>query len=649
MKPFVISAILISSLVSAIPAAAVRHEPFDRSRIYWDNTTRCVPISSPSGYGRLIQLQDGRLLMMGGAWSRGVESTYSSDHGKTWTAPQVVLRHTDKFEYCNPDFIQLADGTLLLGVNPRPIQPYSEDRRFSIDVLRSTDNGLTWSEMIRLHTASHIGEDGCWEPAFLELPSGEVHCYFSLELENSNDQQIMMCRSFDNGVTWTPAQRVSYRAGSRDGMPVAILTDNNEIVFTIEDNGQPGYNGFRATTIRCTLEQNWYDMWVDGGSSLRSKMLVSSSDLSHLSAGPYIRKLPTGETVASWMGEWDGIDGKGIDYYHHLVAVGDADARNFKCTNHSFYVPEGGRASWGSINVDNDGYVYAIAGTYAGGQTEGNALIRGRALKGFEAPYGTPKLDGVPTKDAWTYDMGRQLTMGSQTGNRMEMDFLYDDENFYFYAYAADPEIRLDEAIDKDGIFLWLDVAGCCDTHPQKGMYKLFFGVDGTVSLRRGETSKWQPEELQPQGIVTSIRSGRTYYMIEAAIPWSLLGEQGAPEASRPMRINVMQRDIRTRGLFNETIPEATDKSSWTWPELTLGENTGIDAAVSSGDGYALKVSGRCVSAEGCASAIVEAYAPSGIRVASSTGSVSLPGPGIYVVRAVLPSGVVLRRRVAVK
>ena len=563
-------------LLASVTAQAVRHEPFERSRIYWDMNTRRVPLSPPSGYGRLIELHDGRLLMMGSAWSRGIEVTYSSDLGDHWTSPKTVIRHPDKYELCNPDFIQLPDGTILLGLNCRPVQPYSEDRPFTIGVLRSEDNGLTWSKMTRVHTASHLGQDGCWEPAFLLLPSGEIHCYFSLELEGNNDQQIMVSRSYDNGLSWTPAQRVSYRQGHRDGMPVAILTDNNEIVYSIEDNGQPGYNGFRATTIRCTLEDNW-SSWVDAGSANRSKMLVSSADLSHISAGPYIRKLPGGETVMSWMGECEGTDGKGIDYYHHFVAVGDADCRNFRCTNHSFYVPEGGRASWGSVNVDNAGNVYAVAGTYAGGQTEGNAVIRGRALKGFEAPYGTPKLDGTPSKDAWTYPMGRQLTMGSQTGNRFEMDFLYDDQNLYFYAYAVDPEIRLEEPIDKDGIFLWLDVAGCCDTYPQKGMYKFFFGADGTISMRRGEGNLWQAEELDPEGVVCEKRVSKRFYVFEGAIPWSVLGESGAPSPDRIMRINVQQRDLRTGALLNEKIPEATDRSSWTWPELRLGENTGID------------------------------------------------------------------------
>ena len=635
MKISIPSIISVTLLATALSAGAVRHEPFDRSRIYWDSSTRCTPIPSPSGYGRIIELNDGRLLMMGGAWGRGVEETYSSDRGKTWTTPKVVIGHGPQYEYCNPDFIQLSDGTLLLGVNPRPFQPYSEDRPFSIDVMRSTDNGETWGSLIRVHTAYWEGFDGCWEPAFLELPSGEVHCYFSLELVNSNDQEIMMSRSFDKGLTWTPAKRVSYRKGHRDGMPVVIITDNDEIVVTIEDNGQPGYDGFRATSFRCTLEENWAnDMWIGANSPNRSKLLIEAEDLKYRSAGPYIRKLPNGETVASWMGEKAGLENCSIDFYNHLVAVGDADARNFKCTNTSFYVPEGGRANWGSINVDKAGYVYAVAGTYEGGQVNGNSVIRGRALKGFEAAWGTPVLDASFKKDPYAFEGGRQLTMGSQTGNRLEMDFLYDNENLYFYLFAQDKEILLDEPIDKDGIFLSLDVAGCCDTYPQEGIFKFFFGANGDITMRRGNANKWQAEEPAPESVKMEKKVGRTYYMMECAIPWSVLGEKGAPEPSRVMRINVQQRDRRTKKLLYEKIPDAVDRSSWTWPEFRLIEDAGVEAPVADVSRAVVKVSGSTVTVESTREvASLSAVNLAGAVVATAQGNLlDLSASGLFVI-----------------
>ena len=99
MKISIPSIISVTLLATALSAGAVRHEPFDRSRIYWDSSTRCTPIPSPSGYGRIIELIAGRLLLMGGAWGRGVEETYSSDIVTTWTNCKVLIGHGLQYEY----------------------------------------------------------------------------------------------------------------------------------------------------------------------------------------------------------------------------------------------------------------------------------------------------------------------------------------------------------------------------------------------------------------------------------------------------------------------------------------------------------------------------------------------------------------------
>ncbi len=44
----------------------------------------------------------------------------------------------------NPSLVQLADGTVLLAYNSRPPQAASAAKRFSIELLASTDNGRTW-------------------------------------------------------------------------------------------------------------------------------------------------------------------------------------------------------------------------------------------------------------------------------------------------------------------------------------------------------------------------------------------------------------------------------------------------------------------------------------------------------------------------
>ena len=644
-----VAAAVIGAGAFAFVTQAARHEPYDRSRIYWDQSTRCLPLPNSGGYGRMIQLQDGRLMVMGG-YAGGVAFTFSSDYGKTWTPPELAIRNPEGFGYGSPDFTQLADGTLLLGLNPRPTEPYTEDRKFGIRVTRSTDLGKTWSEPIFVYDAQHLFGDGVWEPSFLQLPSGEVHCYFSDEgtFTSSGEQDIKVSRSFDNGLTWSTPQRVSFRGGCRDGMPSAIITNAGEIVVIIEDFGHGGYSGFRATTFRCTLEENW-SYWVDGGSPNRNMIFANEADKKYASAAPYLRKMPNGETVASWMGEKEGLTGVPLDLYPMFVAVGDADARNFKSVNQSFYVPEGGCANWASVGVADDGYVYALANTYGGGQTPGLGLVKGMPRKGFEAAFGVPELDGSPAKDAWAYKNGKQLTMGSQTGCRTEADFLYDNENLYFYAYVQDKDIITD-AVDKDGIFLYLDVAGCCDTYPQEGMFKFFFGTDGKATVRRGGSNRWQ-SETEATGVEYVLNLNKRYYMMEVAIPWSMLGEACAPPSSREMRMNIQVRDRRSDALLFETIPEALDKASWTWPEFALlPGGTGAISTTEIAETH-IAVSGNEVSVETDAEvSCLEVYTVSGSLIVSAPGSrVSLSSPGIYIAHAILSTGDMVCRKISVR
>lgn len=625
---------------------AARHAPYDRSRIYWDMSTRVDAMGWSGNYGRMVQLLDGRLMIVG-RYSNGLHYTLSSDYGATWSSPQLIMHHPEGFFLGSPDFTQLADGTILVGLNPRPSEPYTEDRKFGIRVLRSTDCGQTWSAPIFVFDAEYYGEDGCWEPSFLQLPSGEVQCYFSVEVKGNSDQEIMISRSFDNGLTWGPAERVCYRAGYRDGMATAIITDAQEIVGIIEDFGHNNYIWSpRATTFRCTLEENW-SYWINAKSRNREMIFERDEDKKYNSAAPYIRKLPNGETVASWMGNSDGRATTKIDRYPLFVAVGDKDARNFKAVNNPFYRKENEFANWGSLGVADDGYVYAMANV---GQDGGNCvlgLIKGMPRMGFEAPYGTPVLDGSPAKDAWTYPLGRQLTMGTQTGNRVEADFLYDNQNLYFYAYVLDKDI-INDVVDRDGVFLYLDVAGCCDTYPQEGEFKFFFSPDGSATLRRGKSGKWQPETDIPE-IEYVVDTHKTFYRMEVAIPWSVLGEEKAPGSDREMRINVQVRDRCANSLRFESIPEATDKSSWTWPEFTLGENAGV-APAEADRKATITVNGNTVAVATDAEVeTMEAYTPAGVLTASGAGSsLTVPGNGIYLITVRFADGSAIHRKIAI-
>ena len=554
------------ALLLAGNVSAVFYYPYSSSRIFWDRNSEKTLFSS-GNYARIIQLQDGRIMAAAEAGG-GISVCYSSNYGQTWTSPEVIIRSANKVPYAVPDLIQLTDGTIIVGFNPRPSEPYSEDRKFGIRAVRSTDNGNTWSNAIFIFDAQHTFNDGCWEPSFLELPSGELQCYFANENDftSSNEQCISMCRSFDKGLTWSGPVRVSFRPGGRDGMPVPILTDAGEIVVIIGDNGWPGRPVDRATTVRCPLADNWSSV-VGADSPDRNVIFANEADLQYSSSAPYLRRLPTGETIASWQGDHGDRLGVGPEAYSMFVAVGDADARNFKGITAPFNPSLSQHSLWNSVAVLGDGSVIALGSI--GGEGKGDAvhMVKGYPMKRFEATYGTPVLDGTASGDMWA-GHNRQVLLGQI--DRTTAGFLYDDNCLYFTARVTDRDIFTDK-VDNDGVYLSLDMLNASDTYPQTGMFQFFFNVDGTMSLKYGENNRWN-EAADTDGVNYQVRLGSYYYEMEVAVPWKLLGLEAAPAPEDVMRVNIEVRNRIEGAIEAETITDTDPKASWTWMEFRVNE-----------------------------------------------------------------------------
>ena len=630
-------------LSGSLSVSARSHEPYEGSRIFWDISSQKEVFPS-GGYSRLIQLHDGRLMAVAESGG-GISVSYSLDEGKVWSSPELIIRGTWDLPIAVPDLIQLTDGTIIVGYNPRPAAPYSEERLFGIRVLRSTDNGKTWSDPIFVYDAHHTFEDGCWEPSFLELPSGEIHCYFANEgpFTQSNEQEISVSRSFDGGVSWSEPDRVCFRAGSRDGMPSAIITDAGEIVVIVEDNGHPGYNNFRATTMRCSLENNW-QTWVDANSPNRNMIFANSADKQAVSAAPYIRKLKSGETIASWQGNHDRPDIFDLEQFDMFVAVGDADARNFKAITQPFSVPKNSHGFWNSVAVIDNGTVFAVSSIGEARQGSRINIMKGYAMKGFEANFGTPKIDGSCQGENWTVKNAQQVFMGVTTRNRATMDFLYDNENLYFYARVIDRTIHTDK-IDNDGIFLYLDLENCCDTYPQTGMFRMFLNVNGELEFSAGGNNKWTTSDT-PEGVNFVALPSRNYYDLELAVPWKVLGYD-KPPVDKLMRCNIEIRDRRDTELVLEKIAETESRQSWSWPEFRLNGDGGAGMETPEAGNTPVAVSIDSGQLDICAGSVIEnvkVYSVSGAMVASEAGNgnhatVSLPGSGWLAVAEIQMAG----------
>lgn len=352
-----------------------------KSRISWDESTLQKVSASGKGYcgyARLIQLQDRSLLCTYEA-DGSVVVAKSSDGGKTWSPPITVAPRENGFNMAVPDLLQLKDGSVLICYNPRPYQQ-STERKFAIRTKKSYDSGLTWKDERLLYEAGHEFKNGCWEPSAIQLPGGEIQLYFANEgvYLNSNEQNISLLRSRDNGLTWTTPEMVSFRSGYRDGMPVPVLLQNGkEIVYAIEDNG---VGNFKPYIIRTRVEANWSAPVLSDAAD-RNYALAEKIPDSIYAGAPYLRQLSTGETILSYQGT-EGRPNK-MNNAEMKVVIGTADARNFTNKTSPFKIPPSRSGLWNSVSIIDKDVVVALTSTNAfseNGATE-VWMIKGRVIR----------------------------------------------------------------------------------------------------------------------------------------------------------------------------------------------------------------------------------------------------------------------------
>ena len=565
--------------VVALTTHAAQHEPYNSSRIFWDTATRKTICNG--GYGRLIELQDGRY--MATSESGGIVIAFSSDKGATWGSATKIVTNSNNTPNCVPDLIQLRDGTIIVAYNPRPSTPYTEDRKFGIRCKRSTDNGKTWSSEIWVNDASYTSADGCWEPSMVELPSGELQLYFADEgpFTSSGEQQISLCRSFDGGQTWQKAERVSFRAGFRDGMPVPILlNDGKTIVVAIEDNGWSGYGSFIPTTVRCPIETNWNNYWVNATSSNRDRSVNYGFCNTAIGGAPYLRQLPWGETILSHQSDLG--PGKNQMY----VYVGNDEAKDFKAMSQPFgVIGDNDSFLWNSLAVVDTGTVVAVGGN--AGHIE---MIKGYAVRKLFAPYASKiSVDGNQTSGEGYYKrMATQIILGQENGVRFTGDFAYDRDSLYFTSRVSDRTQQDIAGINTDGMNLYLDLDNRCETAPVTGVYRLFFKLDGTMETYYGldERKRWNVGTTDDIHYALQLKS--TYYIVEVAIPWSFFGLDVAP-VGKEMRAMIELWDRRSESdatLYKETFPDGKVAASWTYMpfELLDSEEMGVPLLRTSGN-----------------------------------------------------------------
>ncbi|MDE6338449.1 MAG: exo-alpha-sialidase, partial [Muribaculaceae bacterium] len=530
MKRVLLILVLTVSLFSVV---AKRVEPYAGSRIFWDMRSQ-QQVFDDGWYARMIRLNDGRLLAASeSGWN--VIVSYSNDSGRTWSPQDTIFYPPEGLRYFDVDLCQLTDGKIIITYNIGFPDEKAPDGRFGVRLRISEDNGKTWSDDIFVYDGEREFENGTWEPNILELPSGELHLYVSDEAPytHSGEQCIQLFRSTDKGYTWQGPETVSFRKGARDGMPTAVILGDS-IVMAIEDNGWPGMESFVPVTVRTSLSDNWRSGVVGGDSPKRAEAIDYSYCPKMFGGAPYIRVLPSGETILS---RQSYLKSGEYGLMNMFVYVGDKDGRGFKAMSQPF--PDN-LESRISIEVNSvsvvDSVVYALGGFMSGGTDNRRHvdIVKGYPFKSIRAFKGNATVDGIKGYMEYSSPDANQIKMGTNSlSHNVYADFNYDDKYLYFIAEVDDntPEGENGPTVSKDGVRLLIDADNVSDDAPVKGMYEFFFPRKGNPESRKGRNDKW--ENFKAKGVICRCVSDDVHYVVEAAIPWRLLGKRHAPENQR--------------------------------------------------------------------------------------------------------------------
>lgn len=330
------------------------------ARIEWDPES--VQRVQPGAYGRVRVLKDGRWALVSSE-QRCVDIAFSRDRGITWTRPLAVAE-MEGYYLTNSEMIELDDGRLLYGFNARPLVKEGGKLPYAILTVESGDGGLTWTKPHLVFQAGTGFGDGCWEPSFLRLPSGELQLYFANEgpYTRSDEQEISYLSSRDGGRSWGAVRTLSFRKGSRDGMPVPLLLKgHSHVVVAIEDNGLSG--DFKPVILHSKPGAIWGEEAIGGDSPRRLPALQGkhTPDARLYMGAPYLVQLGTGETVLSVQSSGGRLRDS-ADYSVAEVFVGDEQAGNFGEGTRPFPgLPPQATANWNGLTVIGEREVLIVS------------------------------------------------------------------------------------------------------------------------------------------------------------------------------------------------------------------------------------------------------------------------------------------------
>jgi len=553
----------------------------DGVRIAWQyNRQRYIGGGS---YGRAIRLNNGQYVLVystGGSNIGGDNFIHWQNQPYGEWSEATILRpgdayHTNK----NTEIIELMDGRLMYAWLYRTNYDNSKGPS-KIMAAYSTDGGKTWGDEQVIYTATDTYGLGVWEPAMLQLPSGELQIYFANEASaGGGSQNISMRRSFNGGRSWQPGTEiVSYRSGSRDGMPVPLYLKNRKgIAVAIED---PGFMGtFKPMVVHS--DDNWASGQVGGNSTHRWSIFPSSNEYlpSAVYCGqPYLIQLNTGETVYS-AASGEERNPNTVDTHGRMaVYVGDDNAKNFIARSFPFPFTNdlNARAIWNSIMQYNDSTLMAICTVEGEIEKTGIWTSEGKIMRPIPSLRSEGELN-------WK-QVNKELFIGAESQAEARIASLWDENNVYFRFRVKDNYVTDESKEATDGVEVFLSATKPAATG-RNGLYRFRTDIKGLCRKQHGIGTSWVTDsQTAMNAVVTPKTDG---YEVMLTIPWTEIGGKPADDelycCYQLHNTDYMESKTIT---VHETLSGSNINKGATWMRMPLeaGLSTGITAITPDND-----------------------------------------------------------------
>lgn len=305
-------------------------------------------------YPRMVQLSS-QSLMIVFENNGNIYTMRSIDFGNSWLEKKLIAEKRNNINATVPEIIKLKNGNLIIAYNLRPAKNdsgyYDSNKKFAIAVRRSSNNGENWSSEEILYEAGSEFENGCWEPAIVQISDDTLYLLFANEgiYINSTEQNISLLKSLNQGKSWSRIPEIiSFAKGARDGMPVPFINNKRQLVFGIEDNSDGGE--FKPSIIMVDLP--WSGAYISKTSSSRKNVLRKELQKNVYAGAPYIRQLATGEYLLSFQSTLHRKDNWALSSMQ--LVVFDDKLKSYHFLPEPFTIPINRSALWNSFLIADD-------------------------------------------------------------------------------------------------------------------------------------------------------------------------------------------------------------------------------------------------------------------------------------------------------